>query len=620
MDRLDVMDVDTRIALPGFGLPVTTLAEWDRKKSLVRFPHGIADYFGSNGITLRERRMLQFMDQISDKPEWERKVFNEEIVGKWKEEAVRWDDSLPEKGDFWLSENMFECCIKELREKAQLSKEKGFVAVLDAEATIVKSDSAVPRELRDRLREAVRPLEDVPGALKDWHPHSGEQVLDLVHPSLFPIVYGLSRAMPMSTVPLNECISFIGRGETIQKFTAEPFTRKWGWGNENEIQYAWGGFQWLPSNISLLDGKATIDSYINNLHPRHAELYNVLEHFVDASIPLWNECLSWFHSRIRIPIGGCSNEDYTMPEGVKFDRGRHRQQDGQSQEGDKSDEDYEMTDEEWAWENDCIDEYWDFWRTHRILDQPEPRFNPRDKLLDRSGANPINLKEDFSERGIQVIFKLANIHLTPEEPEYDGGSWHVEGSLNEHICATAIYYYDSENVTDSHLAFRQSYDTEAMTMMPAQSEYESLETIFGVEQEGSSILELGSVLTRQDRLLAFPNVLQHQVQPFKLADPTRSGHRKILAMFLIDPHIPILSTANVPPQRKDWWAQEVRQVPKFAELPQELFEMIVDAVEDFPISWDEAERIRLELMDERGLSNQDLEEKMEQDTFYFCEH
>ncbi|GIJ97934.1 hypothetical protein Aspvir_000040 [Aspergillus viridinutans] len=54
----------------------------------------------------------------------------------------------------------------------------------------------------------------------------------------------------------------------------------------------------------------------------------------------------------------------------------------------------------------------------------------------------------------KVIVKLANIKLTPEKPEYEGGSWHIEGQLNEHICATAIYYYDGENITESTLTFR----------------------------------------------------------------------------------------------------------------------------------------------------------------------
>ena len=41
----------------------------------------------------------------------------------------------------------------------------------------------------------------------------------------------------------------------------------------------------------------------------------------------------------------------------------------------------------------------------------------------------VDLKMMFTKRGLQVIVKLANIHLTPEKPEYGGGTWHVEGQL-----------------------------------------------------------------------------------------------------------------------------------------------------------------------------------------------
>ncbi|KAJ6466056.1 hypothetical protein C8R47DRAFT_1224185 [Mycena vitilis] len=55
--------------------------------------------------------------------------------------------------------------------------------------------------------------------------------------------------------------------------------------------------------------------------------------------------------------------------------------------------------------------------------------------------------EPYSLRGktIQCIIKLANIHLTAENPEYKGGSWHVEAMLNERIVASGIYYYEEEN-------------------------------------------------------------------------------------------------------------------------------------------------------------------------------
>lgn len=43
--------------------------------------------------------------------------------------------------------------------------------------------------------------------------------------------------------------------------------------------------------------------------------------------------------------------------------------------------------------------------------------------------NPVDLIKDYGDRGLQVIVKLANIHLMPENPNYEGGTWHVEGQL-----------------------------------------------------------------------------------------------------------------------------------------------------------------------------------------------
>jgi Protein of unknown function (DUF4246) len=43
--------------------------------------------------------------------------------------------------------------------------------------------------------------------------------------------------------------------------------------------------------------------------------------------------------------------------------------------------------------------------------------------------------------------KLENIILTPDEPEYAGEMWHVEGLHNEQIVSTVIYCYDSENAS-----------------------------------------------------------------------------------------------------------------------------------------------------------------------------
>ena len=116
---------------------------------------------------------------------------------------------------------------------------------------------------------------------------------------------------------------------------------------------------------------------------------------------------------------------------------------------------------------------------------------------------------------------------------------------------------------------------------------------------------VGQVSTREDRFLVFPNVLQHCVQPFQLADATRPGHRKILALFLVDLTIRIPSTANIPPQQRDWWAKQINEEGLLSKLSPEISEHIYDEVEDFPLGIEQAKQVRAELMAERGAHRDD---------------
>lgn len=87
--------------------------------------------------------------------------------------------------------------------------------------------------------------------------------------------------------------------------------------------------------------------------------------------------------------------------------------------------------------------------------------------------------------------------------------------MNEHICATALYYLDSENVTTSSLAFRMgtSDDQEELQGTTGQDAYNWLERSYGVSLglsggfAGSCLQYYGSVDTPEGRLLAFPNIL-----------------------------------------------------------------------------------------------------------------
>lgn len=140
-------------------------------------------------------------------------------------------------------------------------------------------------------------------------------------------------------------------------------------------------------------------------------------------------------------------------------------------------------------------------------------------------------------------------------------------------------------------------------------EYLAAERLFGIKKDDPPLQCLPTVLTRSHRMLAFNNVMQHRVGPCSLRDRSRPGHRKILALFLVDPHVPILSTSHVPPQQRDWWAERVRQEGRFRDLPEELFQQVMGEVEDFPLSWERACEVREALTVEREGLKESLERR-----------
>lgn len=93
-----------------------------------------------------------------------------------------------------------------------------------------------------------------------------------------------------------------------------------------------------------------------------------------------------------------------------------------------------------------------------------------DPPVDDHDYYSVRIQDDFRDEGLQVIVKLSSIELTPEKPGYEGGNWHIEGMLNEHIAATALYYYDVENVTESRISFRTGASLDEREMRCEQGE------------------------------------------------------------------------------------------------------------------------------------------------------
>lgn len=115
------------------------------------------------------------------------------------------------------------------------------------------------------------------------------------------------------------------------------------------------------------------------------------------------------------------------------------------------------------------------------------------------------------------------------------------------------------------------------------------------------VQDIGDVVTKPHRCVAFPNLYQHQVQPFNLEDPTKPGYRKILVFFLVDPTHTVPSAMDVAPQQREWVTEVIQGAganSPFARLPVEILTMISEE-NDGTMTCSEAEQYREELMAER---------------------
>jgi len=436
--------------------------------------------------------MAQLINLITSKENWQTKINDPEIVKKWKKEAKEQnisknllnltidllkkynlknsetfeDDSVlnwPVKlglttGDLKITDCTCKCltCIhREYLEDEDEDEDTDEVkearkavctccGVLDCRKGIflkkyTLSNNLVNDGLKNSLLQQVLHLQNsIP---VDYHPNSNKQVVDIVHPSMYPYVKDVTK--------------------TKNK-------RK----NEELL------FQWLPSEFTVSNDEeitTTITSYINNLdRDAHTELYGTIEKIFSKFVPSFETLLK------------------TMADNKKI-----------------------------------------------------KQFNGLGKC--------------------QVIVKLCNTVLTPDNNDFHGGSWHLEGLPDENIIATGIYYYKMDNITENFLNFRGSITNSYEWYYPQHCS-KFVELHYGlndVEDGKESVINLGKIRTEEDLCLVFPNFLQHQVSDFTLTDNTKPGTRNILVFFLIDPSKPILSTKDIKKQQNFENAKEYRELLMF---------------------------------------------------------
>lgn len=559
-----------------------------------------------------EWNIIYISQLIREKPEWKRKCKDISIVAKWKSEI---ESQFRDKTNYF--EEIWDYTMKELEWYIRIERnfpgfeKNGFTIGCDDK--VVFSDTVVDSKTKEKLATCVSNFvnHEFKDTDPDYHPGSNDQVVDIVHPSLYPLQYGVT---PYNATRNEKCMSIIQLDESVGKCKYGADT----WAQSES-------FLWLPALMSFPKDSWNstayqFQSYINNLHPKYEDLYHVIEDVFNSAVPGLNFVLSRYKTKPfnRIPV---TNSSYYTEE---WDE--------------KTNEYWEREDQE----NSSNDEYETFYAQRVNYLKPLTINYEQDPPVDYT----FDLRDTFGY--LKVIVKLANIELTPEKPFYAGGTWHIEGTINEDIVATILYYYDCDNITESRLTFRSTFEDPDYV----QGDTIALEKLFGLKDGDIMNRIVGDIECREGRLLLFPNGFQHKVELFSLEDKTRAGHRKILCIFLVDPYNDkVVTTAQVPPQQPSWHEQDKIDEPlreqylkERAELdvnneffnPPEKWDMLqffgskwrheVDELKNrdgkgtWPMSLDEAKEIRKKLMEERKVPEDPEDDLAFTRGFALCEH
>ncbi|KAG4434610.1 hypothetical protein IFR05_009903 [Cadophora sp. M221] len=247
------------------------------------------------------------------------------------------------------------------------------------------------------------------------------------------------------------------------------------------------------------------------------------------------------------------------------------------------------------------------------------------------GIYTTDLQETFQRKGLQIIIRLREVNLTPSNPTFTG-SLTFEAQRNEHIVSTAAYIYSSSNVTTPQLSFCQPTLMDPLdyhfgadgNMLDDDDAWDTQRRVFGFTQSPEARIHynvsndwsyhtpplqtLGTVDLPINRLLTWPNTLQHRLDGLALCDATQPGRFGMLLLYLVDPNYRICSTANVPPQQHDWWAEVALDqavfgtgaVPQARRVPLEVRQIVDGYAAGCPMGKEEAKEIKIEVEEDRA--------------------
>ncbi|KAJ2580924.1 hypothetical protein GGH95_002335, partial [Coemansia sp. RSA 1836] len=446
------------------------------------------------------RRMRHMSSTIRAEPDWMEALKDAETCAVWATEAKAKE----------LTDVEFRYVLDELAYYSSLHP-LGSNARLSAADGVWFSDSLIDLETTNELKEYAAILASAPDHQRDWYPDGESRMLNLIDPSLFPLIYSRSKLCRQSSMSVQP--SLMAKAPGAFSGSIDKWRKALNGTDSNMPSYhiptfpscdnncVSRGFSWLPSEFRVSEnGAVTIESYINNLHPvNHAPLYQIIASVFSKFIPLLEQVVT----------------DLVHPRHLRVVPDRSK---------------YYRSDEPLPEYDDQLDREYLEWREHAafVHPQPEPFVAPERPI------SPYSLRG----RRLQAIVRMSNIELTLENPVYAGADWNLAGLANERIIATGVFFYDVANIVESSLLFREAFspwDFEADNF-----DVDTISLVYGIDKEDfwnaePLLQEIGGVKIEDGRCLVFPSILQHRMPALKQADMTKPGHCNMLTFYFVDP-------------------------------------------------------------------------------------
>jgi hypothetical protein len=484
------------------------------------------------GVGFEGRMVYMSVAGLTNDPDWE-------DLERIRKDQTHVQKVLSEHG----ANHNIEVVLIILEQMAEDHKTLGYFTLFDHDLCVPVADRAFPASIDTALKDFAR--RNTTSRKEDWQ----ARLIDRPG-AAEPEIWGVHAYLDPMTMLADNC-----RTETLDKGETVDSSRPWDSMGKGTI-YNTGlaisldeDFQRLPSQVEIRDGHAKITTYVNGLHPWESAMLATFEEMIDRILPMWQRCIDSTFSRHELVLD--PEDDLKLV--------------------------YEP----------CT---------------PLPRPDKMDLLSPDSDLQVIIQGETIdSDTELGGVFPDSFVHSR--------GWWRSAGNPGENVCAVAIYCYDMH--PDAHLSLRLQEPVDTSYLELALSDlavgerhlvhlYAAMLRNLDLRNWEAGTAELfdasgsedlpgdndeddrpsglfGAIRLRPGRLITFPAALFYRLRIH--GRPRRCG---LLTMFLVDPNRPVLSTARVPPQSRDWILPQIRVMPWFARLPEETWQHICSYV---PWAW-----------------------------------